>query len=100
MKKRSISLAALAISASTSSMALIAPPTDTKTYCLDVYTNASGGSFAGSCDQTDNNAETGAQVGGNGCAADQIALKTARWNSTQPFPIQIYPCMPPNTVQL
>jgi hypothetical protein len=101
MKKRTtISLAALAISASSSTFALIGSPNDTKTYCLEMYTDASGSSYAGSCDQTANNARRGTQIGENGCAQSQVALTTGRWSSEEPYPIQIHACMPPNATQL
>jgi hypothetical protein len=95
--KKTISIAALAVSATTS-FAFMAPPTETKTYCLNMYTDASG-AMAGSCDQTRNNVRSGVQLGENGCAADQIALSTSRWGDGE-FPIQISPCLPPNVAQL
>lgn len=101
MKKRTtISLAALAISASSSTFALIAGPTDTKTYCLEMYTDTCGSSYAGSCDQTANNERRGAQIGENGCAQGQVALSTGRWSPDEPYQIEIHACMPPNAAQL
>lgn len=100
--KKTISLAAIAISASTSSFALIGPPADmiTKTYCLDTYTTESGSMMAGTCDQSINNARRGAQIGENGCAENQISLQTSKANRSAEFPIRIRACLPPNVVQL
>lgn len=98
--KKTISLTALAVSASAASFALIGPPQDTKTYCLDSYTDMSGSMMAGTCDQSRNNARSGAQLGENGCAAGQIALTTGKYPGEREFPIRISPCMPPNVTQL
>ncbi len=100
--KKTISLAALAISASTSSFALIGPPTDmmTKTYCLETYTDMSGGMIAGTCDESANNVHRGAQIGENGCAEGQIALTTSKTRRDAHYPIRIRQCLPPNVVQL
>ena len=100
--KKTISLAALAISASTSSLAFIGQPMDvqTRTYCLSVRSDASGAMMAGSCDQTANNAQRNAQIGGNGCAEGQISLTTSKPSDAEEFPIRMRSCMPPNIAQL
>lgn len=100
--KKTISLAALAISASTSSFALIGPPApyEVKTYCLDFYGDATEGMIAGTCDQSQNNVSRGDQIGPNGCTEGQIALTTSRTRRDQDFPIRIRSCLPPNVVQL
>jgi hypothetical protein len=100
--KKTISLAALAISASTSSFAIIGPPIDavTKTYCLATYTKEDGGMVAGTCDQTANNQLSDRQIGMNGCAEGQIALTTSKSVNAEYFPINIRACLPPNVMQL
>lgn len=100
--KKTISLAALAISASTSSFALVMPPANMsyKTYCLDRYTDSDGNTTMGSCDQSPNNARGNAQVGQNGCTTDQAALISSKAPWDKDFDIVINACMPPNAAQL
>jgi hypothetical protein len=100
--KKSISLAALAISASTASFAIIGPPTNIqiRNYCLKTLTNAVGGLTAGDCDETANNRQLNARLGPNGCADRQISLTTTKMSHERDFPIRINPCLPPGAVQL
>jgi hypothetical protein len=103
--KKSISIAALAISAS-SSFAIVFDPTDsapqwiTKTYCLAVHTHDDGSTTAGDCDKSELNARFDRPLLQNGCAAGQIALTTEKWAEDEGFPINIHSCMPPNIAQL
>jgi hypothetical protein len=102
MKKTTISLAALAISASTS-FALIMPGfgnTETKTYCLSVYSEEDGGMGAGGCDQTRNNTIRQLPLMANGCAEGQVSMYTGKREEESRFPIEIHMCMPPNAAQL
>lgn len=107
--KRSVSLAALALSVSTPSFALMMPPVKTKTICLDSYEGAEGAKYAGNCDQAGNNAEAGVALLENGCAEGQIALTSVAYpsypinNSKKEelkFDIEIRSCLPPNVAQL
>ncbi len=103
MKKTTICLAALAISASTSSLALIGPnpgAMEEKTYCLGVYSDDEGNMSAGSCDMTRNNEILQSPLGANGCAEGQISQYTTKRDYQESFPIQIHMCMPPNAAQL
>lgn len=99
--KKTITVAALALSASTS-FAIIGPPTDmqTRTYCLNTYTSMDGGMMAGSCDETANNARRHAQLNENGCADSQISLQTSKRRHEADYPIRVRACLPPNIVQL
>lgn len=100
--KKTISLAALTMSAATSTFAIIGPPVNqqTMTYCLDTYTDIHGGKTAGDCDQMANNRMINAPTGPNGCTQDQIALTTRKLSHEREFPIRVRPCLPPNIVQL
>lgn len=91
-------IAAVALSTS-SAFALIGPPTQTKTYCLDLYEGQSGATYAGTCDQTANNKTLKKPLLENGCAVDQVALSAHRVAPGK-FNIEIYACMPPGVVQL
>lgn len=93
-------VAALALSASSSAFALIAPPQDTKTICVSVYETADGVKYAGGCDEVRNNEAAGLPILENGCAANQIALTATRWSADLPYNIEIGSCLPPNVVQL
>jgi len=96
--KKTISAVAL-MASSTSAFALMAPPTQTKTICLDVYENEDGVKYAGTCDQAKNNQILGATILENGCAEDQIALTSRKYQGGS-WDISIRACMPPNVVQL
>lgn len=91
-------VAALALSASSSSFALMAPPTQTKTICLEVYETAEGVSYSSGCDASSNNVELGLTILENGCAVDQVALIAHKYGRR--FDIQISSCLPPNVAQL
>lgn len=102
MKKTTIAVAALALSAS-SSFAIIGPGHDryvTKTYCLGTYSYGDGSMNAGTCDETNNNAMLNLPRMENGCAEGQMALTTSKRVREANFPIQIRPCLDPNIVQL
>lgn len=100
--KKTISLAALTMSAATSSFAIIGPPLDFQsvTYCLDSYTDVQGNKSASDCDQRENNRMTNARTGTNGCTASQVALTTTKLRHEREFPVRIRACLPPNVVQL
>lgn len=101
--KKTISLAALAISTSASAFWVPQDPSTVvhKTYCLEVYTiGDTGDQYAGSCDQSHNNAERHLQINRNGCADGQIALTTTKLKGDKKFPIEIRSCLPPNVAQL
>lgn len=66
-------VAAVALSISTPSFALMLPPSETKTICLDVFESENGVKYSGNCDQSENNVTLGAKILENGCAADQIS---------------------------
>lgn len=102
--KKTITLTAMAISASTS-FAIIGPPgtgseRQTKTYCLEMYDVGSSEYAAGSCDMSANNESSESQIGANGCAPGQISLRTSKRVTDADFPIRIRTCLPPNLVQL
>lgn len=102
MKKTTITIAALALSASTS-FALIGPggaPMESRTYCLKSYTDFDGSANAITCDETANNETEGRTILGNGCAEDQMSLTTAKSISETRYPVEIGSCLPPNVVQL
>lgn len=98
--KKTISLAALAISAS-SSFALIGPPSnnDVRMYCVSVY-GGQGSMVAGSCDETDNNRYYHREIMDNGCAEGQMAIYTSKSRRQMRYPIEINMCLPPNVAQL
>lgn len=105
-------VAALALSVSTPSFALMMPAVKVKTICLDTYESETGVKFAGNCDQATNNAESGVKLLENGCAEGQISLTSAAYPdfSQTPkqkgqeeevkFDIEIRSCLPPNVAQL
>jgi hypothetical protein len=104
-------VAALALSISTPSFALMIPASATKTICLDTYESETGVKFAGNCDQTPNNKEAGVALLENGCAEGQISLTSFAYPSYNPsakqkkkqelkFDIEINTCLPPNVAQL
>lgn len=104
-------VAALALSVSTPSFALMMPPTKVKTICLDSYESEAGAKFAGNCDQAANNTELGLALLDNGCAEGQIAVTSAGYTTftKKPkhkakeelkFDIEIRSCLPPNVAQL
>ncbi|RZA25960.1 MAG: hypothetical protein EOP10_05185 [Proteobacteria bacterium] len=111
--KRTVSAAALALSISTPSFALMLPPSATKTICLDSYESETGAKFAGNCDQAANNKELALPLLDNGCADGQIALTSVAYpasfvqnspkqkkNTKLKFDIEINNCLPPNVAQL
>lgn len=100
--KKTIGVAALAISASTASLALYVPRDNmvTKTYCLSIYEDVEGGQRAGSCDETDRNTYYQRELNAQGCAEGQVALSTRRYGDEGEFPIRIGMCLPPNVAQL
>ncbi|MCA9506913.1 MAG: hypothetical protein KC505_00650 [Myxococcales bacterium] len=100
--KKTISLAALAVSAS-NSFALLAPlPAnyDYKNYCLSVYHRNDNSALAGNCDETANNQTLNRTLQENGCADGQISITTFKRPDQERFPIEIGSCLPPNAVQL
>ncbi len=100
--KKTIGVAALAISASTASLAFFIPRDhiETRTYCLSVYEDEQGGQRAGSCDETNRNTYYQRELNAQGCAEGQVALSTSRYDSQEEFPIRIGMCLPPNVAQL
>ncbi len=100
--KKTISLAALTISAATSSFAIVGPPMNIETtnYCLDYFADIHGNKSLGSCDQKPNNRMLNAITDQNGCTKDQAALFTSKRTTERDFPINVRPCLPPNVVQL
>ncbi len=110
MKKRTV--AALALSISSPSYALMLAPVKTKTICLDVYESETGVKYSGNCDQSANNAELNLEILENGCAEGQIALtsvaypdysapkKKAKKEAEPKFDIEIKACLAPNIAQL
>ena len=97
MKK---TIAAAALSASTSALALWAPPAEQRTICLDKYENESGAIYGGSCDQSANNETLGLELLENGCAEGQIAITSQRYHNSEQWSVNIGPCLPPNVAQL
>ncbi len=104
-------VAALALSISTPSFALMMPATATKTICLDTFESEAGVKYAGNCDQAANNKELNLAVLENGCAEGQIALTSVAYptynqsakQKKKPelkFDIEINACLPPNVAQL
>lgn len=96
MKKTITTLAMLASASSAS--ALIAPPNgqepQLKTICLDVVAVSKDESLiAGSCDQAANNEYLRKPINANGCADDQVAIKTYG-------DVVVSSCLPPGAVQL
>lgn len=101
--KKTISLASLALSATTS-MAFVGPhiadDLNKKTYCLDVYTDADGAVTLGTCDQSANNADLERALNSQGCAEGQAAMHVAKHRSATHFSPTIRPCMAPNVTQM
>ncbi len=113
--KRTVSAAALALSVSTPSFALMLPPTATKTICLDTFESETGVKYSGNCDQAANNKELNLPLLENGCAEGQISLTSVAYPSFSEAPkkkkkqepaqelkfdIEIKACLPPNVAQL
>ena len=90
-------IAALAITAS-SAFALTAPPQETKVVCLTVHEDAKGVMYSGNCDESRNNKQEKLEILANGCAAEQISIRSTSFNGK--FNVQISSCLPPNVVQL
>ncbi len=98
MKIKTIS--AFVLSAS-SAFALIGPrPMDTKTICFDVQTDKDGVMYAGTCDQADNNKNSGVKLLANGCAEEQISVTASKPKTVKQYNINVPKCLPPNVVQL
>ncbi len=93
-------IAAVAISAASMAYGLTPPPVQTKTICLSVFEDAEGVKRAGNCDNANNNATLGLPLLSNGCAEDQISLKSVKYQGSKSFTINIQSCLPPNAVQL
>jgi hypothetical protein len=99
-KMNKLSVAAVAISVTSVLQAL--PPAgkfESKIYCLSAY-QRSNGKVLGGCDETDNNKIKKLVVNEDCCTANQFALYTKKWEGQGDWYIKIWPCMPPNVVQL
>ncbi|WP_141735035.1 hypothetical protein [Oligoflexus tunisiensis] len=94
------SVTALALTASSSAFALMRPPVETKTICLDMYESAEGAAYAGTCDQSDNNETLKKKILENGCAEGQLAMTAQKWDKRGEFYPSIHSCLPPNVAQL
>lgn len=95
MKK---TIATIALTASSSAFALMPQPAEIKTICLNLYENADGATYAGSCDEAANNVIRGDKILANGCAEGQASLTAVKYS--QDFDINIRACLPPNVAQL
>lgn len=101
--KRTISIATIALSASTS-FAFVGPITpgefNSRTYCLNTYIDDTGAISLGNCDETANNSELDRELNSQGCAEGQAALHVTKRRSARVFSPQIKACLPPNIAQL
>lgn len=101
--KRTISIASLALSATTS-MAFVGPNIadglNKRTYCLDVYTDEDGTVTLGTCDESANNADLERALNSQGCAEGQAAMHVVKFSSAAHFSPTIKPCMAPNVTQM
>jgi len=101
--KRTISIATLALTASTS-FAFVGPinpgELNSRTYCLSTYLDDTGAISLGDCDETANNSELDRELNSQGCADGQAALHVTKRRSARVFSPHLKACLPPNIAQL
>src|SRR4051812_48736129 len=93
-------IAAFALTAASFAFSMPMPVESVKTICLGIHEDSEGAKWASACDSSENNKILKTPLLKNGCAEKQIALSSRKSKGAKEFDINIYPCMPPNMVQL